>query len=713
MSKNQNIKSRTPSGTVIEYRVGEIRNYFSPDKEVISEEAQENVTDVDSQLKKQSTVNELNQCNKGLSARSVNKEKGDKWSTTENSQGASWASDNWTASASSEESDPNFATPPVTPARGSLRRSKRIRNSQRHQKDSSLRKIDINMSEGDQNTQYATDPRKVAASISDELQNMMEEKVNEPQVIDIATVHAMFKKLEKSIDDKLSQMESKQRSDNPQAAPNDSAVIDITKKIENLTITNKAIKGAVQNMYDQSCETKDRLAKLESNVNRRMVVLTGLSVNKAKDIARREIDEFLLETLDINQKIEDFYEIGSAQPRAKVLILHSLRDKMKIIRRKSRLNKFVNQHKKPFYINEYYPAETNERRKTERQLYKRNEERPDQYKAEMTIEAGRLKVAGAPYIAKIQPPNPQQLLDISTERLKEILQIPICKGPTLEKEANEFIGFSLCVESFGDVEAAYFKMRICYPKARHIICAYNLPGDDHHYSQGFCDDGEHGAGTKLLDMMVESDIESRVLFVTRKYSGIKIGGERFNCVLQAAEKCMELYPFNNITESSQEVRNDIEIPDPRPRNERDSDMDTETEMVQPGTDNETDKLPSNDQPPPPMPGPNDVAAQRRRAYFPRDKNPSRSMQMKGGGKRWVNRQPPPQHRNSNQNGGNTFKRRRQPSSPDASEFYQHKRQYQDENSYEQYNQYDYAENFPPIRGSFNRGYRRSRYNNYF
>ena len=206
----------------------------------------------------------------------------------------------------------------------------------------------------------------------------------------------------------------------------------------------KAVKGAVQHISDEIEEIAERVSKLELANNKKAIVITGLYLNEDKEIGRRKIDQFLYKTLNIRQKIEDYYEIGSAQPRAKVVLLHSLRDKLRILRSKSMLKGLQNDDGKQYYINEYYAPEVNEKRRFERQLIKENAELEDNNpsKVEITYENGQLQVDGQKFMPKIVPPSPQKLLDISTEKLKEILNIPICKGPQIEKEGNVFIGFN-------------------------------------------------------------------------------------------------------------------------------------------------------------------------------------------------------------------------------------------------------------------------------
>ena len=58
----------------------------------------------------------------------------------------------------------------------------------------------------------------------------------------------------------------------------------------------------------------------------------------------------------------------------------------------------------------------------------------------------------------------------------------------------------------------------------HIVCAYNLPGppDELHHLQDPCDDDETGAGSALLNAMVESDICCKAFFIVRYCGDIKL-----------------------------------------------------------------------------------------------------------------------------------------------------------------------------------------------
>ena len=107
--------------------------------------------------------------------------------------------------------------------------------------------------------------------------------------------------------------------------------------------------------------------------------------------------------------------------------------------------------------------------------------------AKMELVNSSLFVDREKFEEAITPPRPQILLDLTPKELNEIMRIAICKGHETEEEGNKFTAFSLSVGSLEEIKNAYIKMRLCQPKARHIICAYSLKGDLEvfHQNNGF------------------------------------------------------------------------------------------------------------------------------------------------------------------------------------------------------------------------------------
>ena len=398
------------------------------------------------------------------------------------------------------------------------------------------------------NQHELSEPVKAATEVLEKMMSQHNEEREGPQMIEIKLVHEMFKRLETNIDQKLERMA--RHYNNPEILPSK----------EPPPIHRKLIIGGIQRNWEENKELKERIEKLEMNNTNRMAVLSGLYLDEGskKNEKLRKIDDFFKTNLKFNPLIEDFFKIGAAFPRAKVIIFNSLREKKIAMSRKTDLKGIKNEDGKPYFLNDYIQPAKLEKRKKEDFIIKRNEEKENDKQEKIVKEEGKLMVENEPYTDPIVVPCIQQILDMNTKELDAILAIPICKGPEVENEGNRFIGFSLAVDNLDIIKKAYLKMKICHPRARHIICAFNLNEIDNHQTRNSCDDGEHGAGQKILQMMLDFNIQARVLFVVRYYSGIKIGPTRFDCILQAARRCLELYPNNPILGYSQEIESEME-----------------------------------------------------------------------------------------------------------------------------------------------------------
>ena len=547
MPQKEEQKSRTPSGNIIQYQVKNIRTFFSPEKDFINE-SEENFKGETNSV--QSSVKSVSTC-QGV-------KKGVTSVTSQSYEDQNKQLDN---TSDSEDESVYYATPPVTPARskGILNRvqaAKLIKEDFKSSSDINMASLDpATVNQPDSNTEST--PKQVVKQITEELQQMMDVTTDdEPQTMSVATVHAMFKRLQVSIE-QCSVFNASQHinTDTEQ----------ISKKIADLETQNKAVKGAVHHMWDRHSELAARMQKAEVNNYRKMVVLTGLYTSRDKELARLEIKFFLDTEIGVRCEIEDYFEIGSATPKAKVITFRSIRDKEQVMNQKHYLKNSRNDDGKKYYINDYFSPEQNERRRVQREMMKYNKLQDEENQVDINYDQGQFVVEGTPFYGAIDAPAAHEMMDLSTAELEKVLKLPICKGPEVAADGNRFIGYTYAVQNIQQIKSAYLKMRICNPKARHIICAFNLPCEkkQEYLMKGYCDDGEHSAGAKLLEAMVGSDMENRVVFIVRYYSGKKLGGSRFDYIFQAMEKCLELYPYNDVLKVSQELKYDVEISPPQ------------------------------------------------------------------------------------------------------------------------------------------------------
>ena len=66
----------------------------------------------------------------------------------------------------------------------------------------------------------------------------------------------------------------------------------------------------------------------------------------------------------------------------------------------------------PYFIKDFYPNEENERRRKEKQIFDSNEGASAENQVEMEMWRGRLYVEGEKYCEMLQPPDPQDMLEL-------------------------------------------------------------------------------------------------------------------------------------------------------------------------------------------------------------------------------------------------------------------------------------------------------------
>ena len=76
-------------------------------------------------------------------------------------------------------------------------------------------------------------------------------------------------------------------------------------------------------------------------------------------------------------------------------------------------------------------------------------------------------------------------------------------------------------------------------KATHNIYAYRIENRSS-LIENSCDDGEFGAGHRLLKLLKDSCEKNVMIVVTRWYGGIQMGPQRFRCILDVASKALNL-----------------------------------------------------------------------------------------------------------------------------------------------------------------------------
>ena len=546
-------KSRTPSGNVISVNIGDIRTIFSPEKFKISE-----LSHLKLKVGQPSHQRLRNSCSSDRTLRSSCSTRVLITTKKQNSEKSRHNSTPHSMIKEVNEEGDNFYTPPATPVRATRSQRNTGVNATSKQTESITKYL--SRPKAPQN--MSSSPAAILCPGTNTEPND-EERMEITQQEDISTMNLttimqMFKRIEDRLQKieqkdnqqpcredakKLTEIEATAKKDNEQTAEQVSSLKDEIKllKRENFLL-DRAAKMSIMTINNLS----DRMAKLELNNSKKTIAISGLYIyGEKKEECVNEIEAFIEYELDLSVRVDDAYFVGNGNPRTVIAMLSTLQDKRKIMARKSYLKQVRNRDNKSIFINDYWPADTNEIRKMERELFIQNDEKDAQSKKNMEYKNGALHINGAAaqQLKPVQVPTPVQILDLDVEDLNTILRTPVNRGAEICKDNSRFIGYSTKIESYQQINDIYLKIKLTHPAAHHVICAYLFDSEmDDPFKNGYCDDGEHGAGKALLNHMLENSLNNRAIYVVRYYGGIKLGADRFTCIIRAANSVIDNSP---------------------------------------------------------------------------------------------------------------------------------------------------------------------------
>ena len=195
-------------------------------------------------------------------------------------------------------------------------------------------------------------------------------------------------------------------------------------------------------------------------------------------------------------------------------------------------------------------------KKGNREIKYENSLRPHLDKLEVKVEKGELYINNVIYEPDIVCPDRLQLLDWNEEKIKELdtfYNDKVKSGGEIHIDSSTFTGYKVEIQSMLDINTAYEALRLKFPGARHVVCAYRLPGKNFVKYQSGCDDGEHGAYRFILNAMKMVEMSHTAIFVTRFYDGKQIGISRFEGYLLAARSAIAHNPIHTKFDTAQQL----------------------------------------------------------------------------------------------------------------------------------------------------------------
>ena len=428
------------------------------------------------------------------------------------------------------------------------------------QEDLNTAEIETNASKSQACQENVTQPMQI-----DEKSNNMENQ-QEVNVVSIPTVAEMFSRIRADFAELKQEVQSMKAAQGQKVSeevmqkckqeleatvnfllPKENSELEKTKKeLQHFKYRNQALTNVVQSMSVELEEIKSRLDNVELNSARCAVSISGLQVDGRKRDIITQLEDFFNDAIGVNVVVEDFIRTGSSQPQFIIAFLQNTQQKRDVLRFKSFLKGNMD-YGKPVFVNDYVPATTLEKRRREADI-------KSAYKAEnkeVTYLRGKLAIQGEIYKPRVSVPTPKDIVDLSSTELQQILDLPINQTGKVTQDGSIFEAYTASVNTHQQVRQYYVKLKLMQPLAKHIVCAYLIDGPPY-VGYDYCDDGEPAAGRLLADILLKQNMKSRVLFVTRKYGGTKMGSSRFECYKAAAEIVLKAHPYNNHLKVRQE-----------------------------------------------------------------------------------------------------------------------------------------------------------------
>ena len=316
-------------------------------------------------------------------------------------------------------------------------------------------------------------------------------------------------------------------------------------KISKMTKENGLLRGIVHRLFLQIRELNEKVTFLTAKSMENTLIMSGIEGDVSKEKPRDTVIKFLKEK--VQAEIEDdeilfTHRIGKfdkshKQPRP-LLVRCQPTTREKIMAKASNLKDQKNTFGDAYYINKQLPEkiveQRREARQTARELAEREKNMATRDKSKIELKNNTVYINGKQPQKELLPPAPLDMFPDAFEADK-IGKIKLSGSDVTTEMNSDFQAYAIRTGQFLEVQRAYCKVRGLHPTATHVIAAYNLKN-----KQGFQDDDEHAAGNKILKLLQDEGHNNVAVFVTRAYSGVKLGPKRFTiineCALQAVSR---------------------------------------------------------------------------------------------------------------------------------------------------------------------------------
>ena len=298
-------------------------------------------------------------------------------------------------------------------------------------------------------------------------------------------------------------------------------------------------EGLLQQAQIKLKSQNEKIIELQSRTMRDNLIIRGIADDPNESWAETEdkVIDFMRKELKIedahNSMVDRAHRLGKMtgeKPRNIVVKFASSKAKDKIFKNVKNLAG------KKFSIQEQLPQEIQERRN---RLWPKFREAKEKAKTDKSIRVkwsqDKLHINDKTYTYK----DDAQCI-IQSEVHTRLLDCKVEHSTQIHEQGSKFQGHAAKLTrttSVADVLASLYADQ-SIASADHIIYAYRTKeGPD--VVSACSDDGEHGAGNRLVQLLEEEQATDIIVICTRWFGGTHIGPKRFECIKNCSKEALQ------------------------------------------------------------------------------------------------------------------------------------------------------------------------------
>ncbi len=311
----------------------------------------------------------------------------------------------------------------------------------------------------------------------------------------------------------------------------------LKKENQNLMYRQSISESRIQRLEHTVSKQKDAIIDLKSRSMRDNLVF--YQIPEETDEQPQKTKEILYEFLEKEMNIADakktitfdrVHRMGGKkpnQPRPIVVKCNPYTGKEKILKNRSSLDE------KDYGVSEQFPPEVDETRRELKRIIKSKKEANPNVRCK--IVHTKLYVNDELHEAS----KPEKFI-FSADDIAHSEDIELVHSDDIHDQGSTFAAHGAVISSRDEVKPVLLKAledrRVA--GATHNMYAYRFKDNQGNIREGHNDDGEHGAGWKILEVLREKNAEDSMIVCTRWYGGKHLGPDRFKRIKEVSEDAL-------------------------------------------------------------------------------------------------------------------------------------------------------------------------------